>query len=87
MKYLFINSVVGYGSTGKIVYKLCKDLTAEGNQCVAAWGRACINSDDIDTYKIGNKFDLAARLDSKPCESSNRVFTKCTARSNLLPIL
>lgn len=84
MKYLFINSVVGYGSTGKIVYKLCKDLTAEGNQCVAAWGRACINSDDIDTYKIGNKFDLAVHLvksrlfDSQGFESkrATRKFVK-----------
>lgn len=57
MKYLFINSVAGYGSTGKIVEDKCKELVKAGHQCVLAYGRQKVNCNDIDTYKIGNSFD------------------------------
>ncbi len=33
MRYLFINSVYGLGSTGKIVADKCKELKNEGNVC------------------------------------------------------
>ena len=36
MKYLFINSVAGFGSTGRIAAEKCRELMAEGNQCVLA---------------------------------------------------
>lgn len=57
MKYLFINSVAGIGSTGRIVADKCRELQAQGNQCVIAFGRAVANCDDIETVKIGTKFD------------------------------
>ena len=57
MRYLFINSVCGYGSTGKIVADTCRNLRAEGHECAVAWGRIKINSDDISTYRIGTKLD------------------------------
>ncbi len=62
MKYLIINSVVGCGSTGKIVYNLYNKLVAEGNQCVVAWGRTNTVNDEIATYRIGTKIDLAVHL-------------------------
>ena len=58
MKYLFINSVAGYGSAGRIVAETCRKLMSEGNECAIAWGRVKQNVDDIQTYQIGTKLDL-----------------------------
>lgn len=57
MKYLFINSLAGSCSTGKIVTETCRELQGQGHQCVAAYGRWKANCDDIETYKIGTSFD------------------------------
>lgn len=76
MKYLFINSVVGYGSTGRLVVETCRKLIKEGHTCAVAWGRIKVNADDIPTYKIGRKIGiyknaLKSRLfDSEGFESS-----------------
>lgn len=58
MKYLFINSVAGYGSTGRIVAETCRKLQEEGHECAIAWGRVKHNIDDIQNYQIGTKLDL-----------------------------
>lgn len=57
MKYLFINSVYGVRSTGKIVADQCHKLKAEGNECVVAYGREGIPDSEIETIKIGTRFD------------------------------
>lgn len=57
MKYLFINSYAGYGSTGRIAAEKCRELMKEGHECVLAYGRSCINCDDIRTIRIGAKPD------------------------------
>lgn len=57
MKYLFVNAVAGSGSTGKIAADKCRELQAQGHQCVLAYGRWQANCDDIETYKIGTAFD------------------------------
>lgn len=57
MKYLFINSVAGVGSTGKIAADQCRKLEKEGHQCVLAYGRAKANCDDIQTIQIGTPWD------------------------------
>lgn len=57
MKYLFINTVAGSGSTGKIAAEKCRELQAQGNECVLAYGRWKANCDDIRTYQIGTKLD------------------------------
>ncbi len=57
MKYLFINSVAGSGSTGRIAADKCRELQADGHECVIAYGRHKHNCDDIQTIHIGNKFD------------------------------
>lgn len=57
MKYLFINSVAGVGSTGRIAADQCRKLEKEGHQCVLAYGRAKVNCDDIQTIQIGTPWD------------------------------
>lgn len=57
MKYLFINSVVGIGSTGRIVADKCREFQAQGHQCVIAYGRVAANCDGIETVRIGTRLD------------------------------
>lgn len=57
MKYLFINSVAGFGSTGRIAVEKCRELMAQGHQCVIAYGRNKANSDDVPTICIGSPMD------------------------------
>ena len=57
MKYLFINSVAGSGSTGRIAADECRRLQAEGHECVIAYGRWKSSCDDIQTVRIGTEFD------------------------------
>ena len=57
MKYLFINSVAGIGSTGRIVADTCRSLQQQGHQCVIAYGRDKANCDDIETVCIGSPLD------------------------------
>ena len=58
MKYLFINSVAGVGSTGRIAADKCRELMREGHECVLAYGRTCGNCDDITTVRIGSDLDF-----------------------------
>lgn len=56
MKILQINSVCGYGSTGRIVTDIYKLLEKQGHECKIAYGRG--NSPKgIKTIKIGSKVD------------------------------
>ena len=57
MKYLFINTVAGFGSTGRIAADSCRTLMAQGHQCVLAYGREKANCDDIPTVQIGSAMD------------------------------
>lgn len=57
MKVLQINSVCGYGSTGRIVTDLYKTLNENGHDCVIAYGRGTAPN-GIKTIKIGNKMDI-----------------------------
>ena len=57
MKYLFINSVAGFGSTGRIAAEKCRELKAQGHECVLAFGREKANCDDITTWQIGSPLD------------------------------
>ena len=57
MKYLFINSVAGFGSTGRIAAEKCRELMAEGHECVLAFGREKANCEDIPTVQIGTSLD------------------------------
>lgn len=57
MKYLFINSVAGVGSTGRIVAETCRQLQSRGHSCVIAYGREMANCDGIETVAIGSPLD------------------------------
>ena len=57
MKYLFINSVAGFGSTGRIAAETCRDLMEKGHRCVLAFGREKANCEDIETVRIGSPMD------------------------------
>ena len=57
MKYLFINSVAGFGSTGRIAAEKCRELMGQGHECVLAFGREKANCDDIPTVQIGSAMD------------------------------
>ena len=52
MKYLFINSVYGFGSTGRIIADKCEQLKNEGHECAAAYART---SQDICPPQIIKK--------------------------------
>ena len=57
MKYLFINSVAGFGSTGRIAAEKCRELMKDGHECVIAYGREKANCDDLQTVQIGTPLD------------------------------
>ena len=57
MKYLFINTVAGFGSTGRIAAEKCRELMAQGHECVLAYGRNKANCEDIPTIRIGSPLD------------------------------
>ncbi len=59
MKYLFINSVYGLRSTGKLVAAQCRELTAQGHRCWAACGRGAVEDDGIPLIRIGSPADHA----------------------------
>lgn len=58
MRYLFINSVAGFGSTGRIVVQQCRQLMSEGHECMIAYSREAKNCDGIPLYHIGNGLDV-----------------------------
>lgn len=55
MKILFINSVVDYGSTGKIVKDLSNGLTEQGHEVMIAYGRHSASNEE-GTFSIVDKF-------------------------------
>lgn len=57
MKYLFINSVAGYGSTGRIAADTCRELMAQGHSCTLAFGRKQEGYADVPTVRIGSDWD------------------------------
>lgn len=58
MKYLFINSVAGLSSTGRIVTEKCRELMQQGHECLIAYGRLKVNCDDIPTVAIGSSLEV-----------------------------
>ncbi|MFL2143624.1 glycosyltransferase [Ruoffia sp. FAM 20857] len=69
MRILQINSVYGYGSTGRIVQNLHKEIQANGHESYVIYGRGD-RSEDKNVFKIGNKFEQAIDV------LGTRVFNK-----------
>lgn len=57
MKVLFINTVYGRGSTGRIVADLGKMLEENGHDFKVAYGRGN-QKEDLHCYRIGNDLDM-----------------------------
>ena len=59
MKVLFINSVCGIGSTGRICTDLAQQLEAEGNEVKIAYGRKSTVPEQFQKYavRIGTDFE------------------------------
>lgn len=57
MKYLVINSVAGFGSTGRLAAQTCRELMEQGNTCVLAFGREESSCADVPTVRIGSPWD------------------------------
>ncbi len=55
MKLLQINSVCGYGSTGKITTDIAEFIEHNGSEAYIAYGQK--NSDYAKSYKIGTRFE------------------------------
>lgn len=71
MKYLFINTVAGYGSTGRIAADKCRELNAQGHTCVLAYGRMITGCEDIQTVRIGSDFEVNCHaLESRVLDNS-----------------
>ena len=56
MKVLFINTVYGRGSTGRIVADLGNMLEKNGHEFKVAFGRVT-NKEDLHCYRVGNSMD------------------------------
>ena len=56
MKYLFINSVAGFGSTGRIILSACERLEQQGHTCRIAYGRQATQC-GVPTIAIGSPWD------------------------------
>lgn len=80
MKYLFINTVAGYGSTGRLAAEKCRELTGQGHTCVLAYGRMKANCDDLTTVRIGSDWAVKRHaLESRLLDNSgfgSRVATR-----------
>lgn len=58
-KILFVNTVCGAGSTGRIVHDLYTRAKENGYKCAVAYGRGEPNGVPVeDTYKVGSKISL-----------------------------
>lgn len=57
MRYLFINSVYGVRSTGKLIAAKCKELTENGHECYVAYGREAVQDEYATLIQIGTAFD------------------------------
>lgn len=58
MKYLFINTVAGRGSTGRIAAEQCRALMALGHECLFAYARDDNGCPDVPTLRIGSAMDV-----------------------------
>lgn len=80
MKVLQINSVCGYGSTGRITTDIYKTLEEHGHECIIAYGRG-VAPNQIKSIKIGTNFNnyihvVKTRLFDKHGFSSTKATKK-----------
>lgn len=71
MRYLFINSVYGLGSTGRIIADQCKQLKNGGHICAVAYGRASVDDGAAQLIPIGTKAEYLLHA------GMTRLFDRC----------
>lgn len=57
MRYLFINSVYGIRSTGKLIAQKCHELREEGHECAVGYGRQTVEDGQAVMIRIGSRAD------------------------------
>ena len=57
MRYLFINTVYGIRSTGKLIAQKCHELREEGHVCAVAYGRQAVEDGQAEMIRIGSRAD------------------------------
>lgn len=57
MRYLFVNSVYGVRSTGKLIAAKCRELKQQGHICYVAYGRESKEDEAVLEVPIGTKKD------------------------------
>ncbi len=61
MKVLEINSVAGFGSTGRIACQIADTVVSHGGEALVAYGRDLYAKGcNVPTYRIGSNFDVSA---------------------------
>ena len=84
MRILYINTVCGTGSTGRIVVDLYKEAEKNGDTCMVGYARGTAPY-DINGYRIGNDIDmychaLLTRITDKTAFYSKRATRKFLER-------
>ncbi|MGH1757822.1 glycosyltransferase [Enterococcus gallinarum] len=79
MKVLFINTVGGIGSTGKICVDLYNEISKEGNNCCIAFGRGTL-SNDFTQYKIGGRLNVYSHLLASRILDNNGLSSKVATK-------
>lgn len=57
MRYLFINSVYGVRSTGKLIAQKCRELKMTGHECMVGYGRQAVDDGYARLIQIGTPAD------------------------------
>ena len=57
MNILFIKSVYGVRSTGKLIARQCYELQQQGHTCVVAYGREAVSGGEVKLIRIGSNLD------------------------------
>lgn len=81
MKVLQINSVCGYGSTGRIAVEIYKSLELHGHDCLIAYGRGTA-SPEINSLRI--KSDLSVKTHGVMSRITDKHGFYSTKSTNLL---
>ena len=81
MRYVFINSVYGIRSTGKLIARQCKDLRNEGHECLVGYGRQAVDDGQARLVRIGSPADYLVHAGiSRIADCQGRLSGRATKR-------
>lgn len=82
MKILFINTVYGTGSTGRIVARQYKKMETEGHECMVAYGRGTV-PDNVNSYRIGTDMSVYAHAFLTRVTDKTGLYSKAATKKFL----